>query len=329
MNILSELSLEITRWLQANYASIEPAVSYLSLVGLPEFYILVVAIIYWCLLKELGRSIAYVIAFSAVINSLLKHLFADPRPYWIDPSVQLSEEESYGIPSGHAQNATVFYGLIAIYFRRAWVWILVIVMILLMAFSRIYLGVHDLEDVVAGILVGILILIGYLLWRRYAARRFSNRILGQRLLIAVLVPLVVTVIYALLLFLLGDPDDTIAWASKIDVAEKASFENMARSVGVVAGLGIGFVLEVSRVRFLVSGPIWHRILRFVIGAAGSFLILWGLGLIIPDEPLVLSVPSLLIRDFLLALWIAYYAPWTFVKLGLASAHPEPEVSITI
>lgn len=329
MDALSELSLEFTRWLQVNYASIEPYISYVSVIGLSEVYFLVVAIIYWCLEKDLGRSMAYVMSVSVVINSMLKHLFGDPRPYWIEPDIGLSEEDSYGLPSGHAQSATVFYGLLALYFNRAWVWILAILFILLMTFSRIYLGVHDLEDVVAGILLGVLILSGYLLWKRYAAKQFANRILGRRLLVAVLVPLLLTGLYALLLFLLGEPEKSVAWASKIDLAERTSFGNMARSVGIIAGLGAGFVLEVSRVRFLVAGPIWQRILRFLLGSIGGFLILWGLGQIFPDDPLGLAIPLLLIRYFLLALWIAYYAPLVFVRLRLAEARPEPEVSITL
>ncbi len=329
MDALSDLSLEFTRWLQANYASMESYISYVSVIGLSEVYFLAVAIIYWCLEKDLGRSMAYVMSVSVVFNSLLKHLFGDPRPYWIEPDIGLGEEESYGLPSGHAQSATVFYGLLALYLKRAWVWILVILFILLMAFSRVYLGVHDLEDVVAGILLGVFILFGYLLWIRYAAKRFANRILGQRLLLAILVPLFLTGLYALFLFLLGEPEKSVAWASKIDLAERASFGNMARSVGILAGLGVGFVLEVSRVRFLVAGPIWQRILRFVIGSVVGFLILWGLGQILPDDPLGLAIPLLLIRYFFLALWIAYYAPWVFVRLRLAKARPEPEVSITL
>lgn len=329
MDVLSEISLEFTRWLQANYASIEPFISYVSVIGLSEFYFFAVAIIYWCLVKELGRSMAYLMSVSVVINSMFKHLFADPRPYWIEPGIGLSEEESYGLPSGHAQSATVFYGLLAIYFRRAWVWILAILFILLIAFSRVYLGVHDLEDVIVGILLGVLILFGYFLWNRYAARRFANRILGQRLLIAILVPLSLAGLYTLFLFLLGEPEESVAWASKIDPAERASFENMARSIGILAGMGVGFILEVSRVRFLVAGPIWQRILRFLVGSVGGLFILRGLGQIFPDDPVGLAIPLLLIRDFLLALWIAYYAPWIFVRFRLADARPEPEVSLTL
>jgi membrane-associated phospholipid phosphatase len=329
MDILSELNLEFTRWLQTNYGSIEPFIGYVSIIGLSEFYFFVVATIYWSLEKDLGRAMAYVMSVSIVINSMLKHLFGDPRPYWIAPDIGLSEEETYGLPSGHAQSATVFYGLIAIYFKKAWIWILVILFILLMAFSRIYLGVHDIEDVVAGILIGVLILLGYYLWNRYGAKRFANRILGQRLLAAIMVPLLLTGIYALLLILLGEPDKSVDWAERINQAERVSFENMARSVGILAGLGIGFVLEVSRVRFLIGGPVWQRLLRFVVGAIGAIALLWGLGQILPEEPIGLAIPLLLIRYFLLALWISYYAPWLFIKLRLAEARPEPEVSITL
>ena len=198
-----------------------------------------------------------------------------------------------------------------------------------MAISRVYLGVHDLEDVLAGILVGIIILLGYYLWNRTMSGRFANRILGQRLLVAVLVPMLLSIIYIAVLLILDEPDTNGPWADLYSTAERASFENYAASASVLLGMGIGFVLEVSRVRFLVAGPVWKRIVRYLVGVAITLALYAGLGLLFPDEPFGLALSLRFIRFLLVAIWISYYAPWLFVRLHLADAKSDPEVSIKI
>lgn len=329
MEFVRDFSLEVTRWLQENYPQLESFFLILSEIGRFEFYLAIISLIYWSIEKFFGRSLAYILAFSFAINGIIKHLIRDFRPYWLDSALGLSEEMSYGVPSGHAQAATVFYGFLALWLRRGWAWILAISMILLMAISRVYLGVHDIEDVLAGILIGILILIGYYLWQRYLADRFANRILGQRLLFAILVPVLLVIAYAGLLIILGQPNYDVAWSEYIDEAEKASFEDLAAEFGILLGLGVGFILEVSRVRFMVHGPLWKRITRYLVGLVGTVIIWFGLDMIFPKEPLALGVPLRILQAFLMAIWISYYAPWVFVKLRLAEARPEPEVSITI
>ncbi|MGD2050001.1 MAG: phosphatase PAP2 family protein [Chloroflexota bacterium] len=329
MESIRDFSLEVTRWLQENYPQLESFFLILSGIGRFEFYLAIIALIYWSIEKFFGRSLAYILAFSFLINGMIKHLIRDPRPYWLDPTLGLYEENSYGVPSGHAQAATVFYGFLALWLRRGWVWVLAILMMLLMALSRVYLGVHDIEDVLAGIIIGILILIGYYFWQRYFEDRFANRILGQRLLFAILVPVLLVIAYAGLLIILGQPDYDVAWSEYIDAAEWTSFEDIAAEFGILLGLGVGFVLEVSRVRFMVHGALWKRIVRYLVGLAGTIVIWFGLDTIFPEEPLALAVPLRLFQAFLMAIWISYYAPWLFVKVRLAKARPEPEVSITI
>lgn len=329
MEILAEFSLELTVWLQDQFPQLEPLVKAFSATGKFEFYLVVITLIYWSLEKRLGRSLIYLLVFSYTINTMLKHFFADVRPYWKNPAIGLDVEKSYGIPSGHAQGTTVFYGLIAMWAKRTWLWILVIVLLLFMSFTRIYLGVHDVEDIVAGILVGILILFGFYLWQKYLASRFANRILGQRLLIAFLVPFILGLIYAVVLILLGQPDKQVPWADLVDIAENKSFRDFATAFGLMVGLGTGFILEVSRVRFKVEGPFWKRTLRYLFGLTATFLLWMGVGSFIPDEPLGLTVPLRVLLGIVGGLWVSYYAPWIFVRLKLADAHPEPEVSLTL
>ncbi|MDQ3965469.1 MAG: phosphatase PAP2 family protein [Actinomycetota bacterium] len=96
---------------------------------------------------------------SVVLILLLKALFARPRPYFEQP---LLLEPYYSFPSGHAMEAVVLYGMLA-YFAmlalRSWRARAAVVfgtslLVLLIGFSRMYLGVHYLSDVVAGFAAG-------------------------------------------------------------------------------------------------------------------------------------------------------------------------------
>jgi undecaprenyl-diphosphatase len=112
-----------------------------------------------------GRRVSAILFAGSVVGGgllevLLKLVYARPRPDIVEPMVAVA---SYSFPSGHATLATVFFGgLAAVVFhvtpRRRTRGAAVFAAALAagsVALSRIYLGVHWLTDVAAGILVGL------------------------------------------------------------------------------------------------------------------------------------------------------------------------------
>ncbi len=99
------------------------------------------------------------LAGGEALNFLLKAVFARPRPAFSDP---LATALYYSFPSGHATMSLIAYGLLGYFLyrrlSRAWLRITVstalIVLVILIGFSRLYLGVHYLRDVLAGFAVG-------------------------------------------------------------------------------------------------------------------------------------------------------------------------------
>ena len=117
-----------------------------------------------------------VVPAGMLLNVGLKHLFQRPRPALPEPLVHLV---TFSYPSGHAAASTVFYGalfaLVSTRVRSPALRLLAAVagalMVVLVCFSRVYLGAHYLSDVIAGVAVGAACLVLFLAWqaRRPAA----------------------------------------------------------------------------------------------------------------------------------------------------------------
>lgn len=329
MDAIYQFSLEATAWLQATFLQLASIFAIISDLGRFEFYLALIPLVYWCIHKRIGKELAYVLALANIITNIAKHALRAPRPYWLDAELGMSNELSYGIPSGHVLSATVTYLYLASQIKRRLVWILAGLFILIMAVSRVYLGAHFIHDTVAGFLLGVLILAGLYVWRGAFHRPFQNRILGQRLLLALLVPVFFLALYVGILWLLGAPAQNTEWAAFVDLAEFSMREEVTTAAGILLGLGVGFILEASRVHFLVEGSIPKRVFRYIFGMIVTLAIWQGLGSIFPDEPQWLALPLRFFRYLLAGLWVSYYGPLLFVRLRLANASPEPDVSLTI
>lgn len=125
-------------------------------------------------------TLALVVPGGALLNVFLKNLIHRPRPIFENPIVVL---HTFSFPSGHTMAATLFYGLMAVFAwiaMRGWRGRTMAVMgaffiIGLIAFSRVYLGVHYLSDVLGAMAVGIAWLAFCLTTVDLLRRRSKNR----------------------------------------------------------------------------------------------------------------------------------------------------------
>ncbi len=107
-------------------------------------------------------SLYSAIVLSTILNNVLKLIFVRPRPALI----HLVEENSYSFPSGHASAVMTFYGyLIYMVWKSSWCkaskigWTAILsLIILIVGYSRIYLNVHYISDVLAGYTVSLIFL---------------------------------------------------------------------------------------------------------------------------------------------------------------------------
>lgn len=329
MEAIFEFGLEATRWLQVNYPQLKQFFLIVTALGQTEFYLIFFPFLYWSVDKRLGKQVAYLFLLAVATNSLLKHAFRGPRPYWLDSDLTLLEAADYGVPSGHAQFTGVIYPFLAFWIRRRWFTIFTVFLVIVMGLSRIYLGVHFVHDVLVGFILAGLILGGYALWQQRFAAQLDKRILGQKLLIVLAVPTIFAVIYIIVRLIIGEPDMSVPWRSFIPAAEQEGVETMVTALATLTGFGIGALFEASRVRFRATGPIWQRIVRYVVGMLVTLTIWYGLREIFPEDPLWLGLSLRFVRYLLTLLWVAYYAPLVFVRLKLADAEPDPGITLSI
>ena len=138
--------------------------SLITHLGEETFFLVIAILFFWCVNKREGYYILITGLVGTVINQMAKLIFRIPRPWVLDPDFEIVEsarEEAtgYSFPSGHTQNIAGTYGAISAHQPKKWKTALCVTIILLVAFSRMYLGVHTPLDVIVSLLVALLLIL--------------------------------------------------------------------------------------------------------------------------------------------------------------------------
>jgi membrane-associated phospholipid phosphatase len=107
-----------------------------------------------------------VLILSTYLDNVLKIIYNNPRPYWVRQFTFVSCEGGYGNPSGHAFSSASVYLTIChltsdyeFFTKRKWLRVIYFIFFFLLIFtiilSRFYLGVHTLNQLIYGFLLGV------------------------------------------------------------------------------------------------------------------------------------------------------------------------------
>ncbi len=272
------------------------------------FFLAIAMILLWCIDKYEGFYMLSVGFIGIQLNQLLKVLCRVERPWVRDPSFHPVDEAvpqatGYSFPSGHTQNAVGTYGAVARWSYRRVFRIVCWVVAVLVAFSRMYLGVHTPADVLTSFAIALILVFAlYPLFRRASENPRGVRILmGVMLLWSV----------AQVVFMECFPFPAEAAGEEL----YSALENAYKIAGAAFGFAVVFEVDRRWLRFETAAVWWAQIVKVVLGIAltlgvkelGYLAFSW-----IPYEPVGKAFAYLLMVLFVGCVWpltFRWFARW--------------------
>ena len=286
--------MEILRFIESiRTPFLDTLVGLITRLGEETIGIVLLCLIFWCISKK----IAYVIGVSFFLSGLtvqgMKICFRVERPWVIDPSFEpvpgaKEYATGYSFPSGHTQSATAFYGALGSQVKPMVFKIILFAIPVLVAFSRLYLGVHTLQDVVVSLLITFL-----LIWLTCKVITSDVESKKKELAISLFI-----ILYAVLVIIIA----AIMYSN--GTIDEKYIADCLKAAGAGIGFAVGMFVERNYIKFSVkSKNIFMHILKFVIGIAGVLAFQEGLKLIIGTGFIVD-----MFRYFLMITWVTVLFP---------------------
>ena len=252
--------------------------------GSEAAFVVALSVTYLAIDAAAGRHLALAVVASHWTNQALKGIVDAPRPFEVDPSLlrvpgAVETAPGASFPSGHAQVTATFWTLAAWHARRRGFTLAAAVVTVVVAWTRPYLGVHTVADVVAGVAIGAAV----------AAAAVAIVVLGVRLPGVAVVALGV-----------GVPVAAYAVAATPDAAR-------------LGGAFAGFATAPLAYRHVPRGGVARRATTALVGLAAAGAVLAGVAAVEPNV-VALGLPEEGVAAF--AGFGAAYAGWVVAPWGV-------------
>lgn len=325
MEALAQWGTSLLIFLQSLGNWLETPMKFFSFLGTEEFYLIVAPSIYWCLDTAIGIRLAIWLVVSSNINSAIKLLAVDPRPYWYSTQVKaLATETSFGLPSGHSQNAVVIFGGMGWLFQRPWTMWAGGIIAILIGLSRMYLGVHCPFDVLAGWAIGLVLLLALIRFEPNIVGWFRKQNLATSTITVLLFSiLMIAIVYIPHQLLVGWSVprawlDTIALTSPGSTVDPINISGAYSNAGAFFGLVFG-ALWIAKNPLQIKGvPLWKLAIRYVVGLLGVLVFWKGLDLLpmFAGNETLFDMVMRFIRYGLTGFWMTGLGPRVFQKMNI-------------
>ncbi len=243
--------------------------SVITYIGDEIFFLAFAMFIFWCVDKREGYYVLFVGLFGVIANQFLKILFRIPRPWVIDPNFKpvdnaIEAASGYSFPSGHTQNVTGTFCSFAAYNRKKALTFISALVILTVAFSRMYLGVHTLLDVGVSLVLGTLIA---LLLRQFFISKYRFK---RAMPYLCAVGIILGVAYAVYVYAVSkDPS--------LDSHNlHSAMKNAYTMIGCLAGLVPVYLVDLKFTKFETRAKWYVQVIKLALGFVIALAIKSGL-----------------------------------------------------
>ena len=272
---------------------LDTIVGLITRLGEEELIIVIICIAYWCINKMFAYKTGTIFFLSGLTVQGMKIGFRIERPWVLDPTfnpVQSAMERATGFsfPSGHTQAGASLFGSLGAQFKQPILKVIFFTIVFLIAFSRMYLGVHTLIDVATS--VGITLVLVFLTYKFFQGDlKCKKRLLLLSLFIILYAK--AGIIYAVILYTNGTID-------------QAFVNDYLKAAGAAIGFAVAMYIENIYIQFSIKTKnIGMQVLKVLIGIIGVGAFLEGLKLIIGTSMIANTV-----RYFLLLMWVMAIYP---------------------
>ena len=252
---------------------------FITMFGETAILIPIISIIYWTVNKRMGEYIAYASLTSVLVNGAIKDIFKAKRPIG-EPGIRSLRVETatgYSFPSGHTQGTAAFWSAMAIYLKNNFMYVFASIIIILVAISRLYLGVHYPKDVLFGAIFGVIT--SYVTYKLFSKVKNKNALYFGTFLVFI---------------------PALLYANSAD---------FIKGLGTYLGFAVGIYIEKKYVNFSVEGKTVEKIWRVIIGLAIIIILKSGLKVIFPS-----GAVFQFIRYFIIVFFGIGIYPMTFKKI---------------
>lgn len=262
---------------------------FITVFGEETLLVFLIVTLWFAFDKKFAQKLLFITMASMSVNGVIKNIAQVPRPFASGEVTCVRPETAtgYSFPSGHTQNFTTWTSLTAMQLKKKWFTALVTILILLVAFSRVYLGAHYPSDVVVSVVIGTAFgTIGSIVYDKTENKQ--KLYIGMTL---ILTP------FAVLFMFDAEP----------------LFEDFYKFYGMVAGIGVAVSFEEKHAPIGYDVSKWKKVLRIVIGIAVAFVVKEGVKVLKVTDIVQLSFVIDAVRYFLLVFAVMGLCPVLFKK----------------
>ncbi len=228
----------------SNSEAIRSIFEIITLFGDEELYIIFFCVFFYGVNKKFAKRLIIGFLISLHLTDFFKNLFQDPRP----PSNFNADglnAEGYGFPSGHTSGSLSFWGFVFFNFKGeekkkqiAWRSFAMFLMTMV-PLSRLIIGVHDLQDIIGGFMLGFLVITAYMHFEPKITAILAKWSWKKQVIIGVSISLGFWILGSLMLHLIMfDPTHV-----------EESIKSLGLSCGILVGCAIAFPMEEEFVKY--------------------------------------------------------------------------------